>query len=74
MENFEARTLAGLGEYRAAAGNYLDVHGWFLTPGAAKMLFSQLPLLGYTNLKLERMYPSRRNHNEFWFVLRKETG
>jgi len=74
MENFEERTRGGLGEYHAASGAYLDLHGWFFTPASAKAMFCQLSALGYTNLKLERLYPTRRNQNEFWFVLVKETA
>jgi len=74
MADVEHGTRVGLGQYREAAGAYIDVHGWFFTPASAKALFCQLPPLGYTNLKLERLYPSRRNANEFWFVLRKESA
>ena len=72
MAESERRTREGLGQYQQAAGTYLDLHGWFFTPASAKALFCQLPPLGYTSLKLERLYPTRRDQNEFWFVLRKE--
>jgi len=72
MDDFERRSREALVQYAHAAGTYLDQHGWFFTPASAKALFCQLPALGYTSLKLERLYPTRRNQNEFWFVLLKE--
>ena len=72
MAEFDRRAREGLGQYEQAAGTYLDLLGWFFTPASAKALFCQLPALGYTSLKLERLYPTRRGQNEFWFVLRKE--
>ena len=65
------RVANALREHEAAAGGYIDVHAWYLTPGNAALLMTTLRDLDYIGLELERLYPSRRPGNEFWMVLRK---
>jgi SAM-dependent methyltransferase len=71
FQNHAARVEGAIREYEAANGAYIDVHAWYLTPGNASSLMTTLRYLGYINLELERVYPSRRPANEFWMVLRK---
>jgi len=71
MENVESRIREGLTAFAEANGAYMDVHAWFFTPRSLRLLVLALQSLGYTSLELERIYPTRQNANEFWFVLRK---
>lgn len=66
-----ARVAASLREYEAANGGYIDVHAWYFTPRSAEAIFVALHDLGYLDLDVERLYPTRRASNEFWIVLRK---
>ena len=66
-----ARAMASLREYEAAAGAYLDVHAWYMTPRSATGIFDALRECGFIGLELERLYPTRYPSNEFWAVLRK---
>jgi SAM-dependent methyltransferase len=71
MENFEYRTMSTLSEWHTSDGSYLDVHAWYFTPAGAKRIFSALATLEFTDLTVERVYPTRFGSNEFWMVLRK---
>jgi SAM-dependent methyltransferase len=71
--SFEALSAA-LNAYRSAAGGYLDVHGWYFTPDSFTEIVRLLQQLGEIDLSLERMHATRRNHNEFWVVLRSGEG
>jgi SAM-dependent methyltransferase len=71
MEDFETRTAAALEEYRTANGTYIDVHAWYFTPASARVLLTSLRTLRYTEVEIERLYPTRKGSNEFWLVLRK---
>jgi hypothetical protein len=55
-------------EYERAAGSYIDVHAWYLTPANSSSITITLRDLGYIGLELERVYPSRRPTDEFWMV------
>jgi len=71
MEAFEQRTKAALQEFAASEGSYIDVHAWYFTPSSVSLLLRALNKLAYTTLTLERLYPTRRDANEFWLVLQK---
>ena len=71
MQDGAPRTRAGIAAYEAANGGYLDVHAWYFTPDSARVVFPTLRELDYTTLELERLYPTRFNTFEFWFILRK---
>lgn len=71
LENYEARMQAALAEFSNANGTYIDVHAWYFTPASATTLLSALYRLDYTQLEIERLYPTRRGSNEFWIVLRR---
>ena len=49
-------------------------HAWFFTPETFDGIFADLVALELTNFRLERLYPTMRNANEFWAVLRKSGG
>ena len=65
------RVNAAVQEWKAAAGGYIDVHAWYFTPDSAADLLTVLRSAGYIDLAVERVYPTRRNSNEFWMVLYK---
>lgn len=71
LHAFEARTRATLQEFASANGAYVDVHAWFFTPSGMRLIATALKQLDYIGLALERLYPTRRNSNEFWCVFRK---
>jgi SAM-dependent methyltransferase len=71
LEAAAERIAAGLAEYAAGTGVYLDVHAWYFTPASARAIFTALREAAYVDLELERLYPTRRNTFEFWAVLRK---
>ena len=48
-----------------------DVHCWYFTPRSFAQICTQLVEMNFISLKLERLYPTRRNSNEFWAILRK---
>lgn len=68
-----ARIEASILEYQAASGSYIDVHSWYFTPDSAESILTTLHRLGLINIQIERVYPTRRNSNEFWMILQKCT-
>ena len=71
MESCEPRIREGVEEFEAAAGGYVDVHAWYFTPQSARTIVRVLREARFTELSLERLYPTRRNTFEFWMILRK---
>ncbi len=49
----------------------IDVHAWYFEPATARMIFTILHRLEFTDLEVERLYPTRDGANELWMVLRK---
>jgi SAM-dependent methyltransferase len=70
LEACDERIRAGMLEYTASNGEYIDVHAWYFTPASARTIFRALRDARFTSLVLERMYPTRRHALEFWMVLR----
>lgn len=70
-DDHETRILKAMDEYRDAAGDYIDVHGWYFTPDNVSEIFNTLLRLKLIDLQIERCYPTRLQTNEFWMVLRK---
>ncbi len=68
-----ARTGAALAEYAATKGSYLDVHAWYFTPQSVRPILDTLRVLGLIDFNVERLYPTRRDANEFWLILQKMT-
>lgn len=66
-----ARIVKAMEEYRAAAGEYIDVHAWYFTPQNAPDILYTLSGLGMIDLVVERCYPTLNHTNEFWMVLGK---
>ena len=57
-------------EFDKANGSYIDVHSWFFTPASFYENINLLNALGIINLKVERVYFTRRNAIEFWAILK----
>jgi SAM-dependent methyltransferase len=71
MEQCLPRIHDGVEAFEAAAGDYVDVHAWYFTPESARTIFRVLHEARYTELYLERLYPTRRDTFEFWTIFRK---
>lgn len=69
-----ATPAAALKEYEQSKGTYIDVHAWYFTPETFRANLELLHSEGYTELHLERLYPTLHGQNEFWAVLRKGTS
>lgn len=57
-------------QFDEANGGYIDVHSWFFTPASFCENINMLNALGIINLKVERVYFTRRNAIEFWAILK----
>lgn len=64
------KVLKAIEEWRSANGGYIDVHAWYFTPESFLQIVELLNGLGLTTLKVEQIYPTRRNANEFWAILK----
>jgi SAM-dependent methyltransferase len=56
---------------RARAGEYIDSHVWLFTPGSFLEQIIELRALGLSEWKVHSLIPTRRNHLEFYAVLRR---
>jgi SAM-dependent methyltransferase len=52
-------------------GEYIDVHGWYFTPVSFEKIIIILNELGYIDLKIKKIYPTRYGSLEFYCVLEK---
>jgi len=68
-ENITKIQLA-IAEFDAARGAYIDTHGLYFTPENFQKIIKALNDLKYINFRLERLYHTRTNSNEFWAVLK----
>ena len=50
-----------------------DEHAWYFTPDTFESIINDLNELGLIRLKIERMYPTMRNSDEFWVILRNKS-
>lgn len=73
-DGMSIRITNALREYRAAQGAYIDVHCWYFTPERFSQVFSVLNEMGLVSLRLHRLYPTRRDSNEFWVILEKSSS
>ena len=64
-----SRIQNAITEFEKADG-YLDVHAWIFTPSSFRVIISTLFSLGLIQLSIERLYPTLRNSNEFYVILR----
>jgi hypothetical protein len=63
------RAAEVLSRYRAEPDAYIDVHAWYFTPTTFGEIIGLLRELGLTSLRAARVYPTLKNHNEFWAAL-----
>ena len=66
-----ARVQSAITEFDQTVG-YLDVHAWIFTPSSFCLIVSALFSLGLTQFSVERIYPTLRNSNEFYAILKKD--
>lgn len=52
-------------------GQYLDAHAWQFTPSSFRDVLQMLFILRLSAFEVERIYPTVRNSNEFYAVLKK---
>jgi predicted SAM-dependent methyltransferase len=58
-------------EMLSSTQEHIDVHAWKFTPKAFKIVFDNLFKLKMIRLRVERIYPTVKNSNEFYVVLVK---
>jgi len=63
--------LNAINEYESSLGSYIDVHAFFFTPSSFFKIMQLLFDLNLTILNVERIFPTKLNHNEFWVILKK---
>jgi len=61
---------AAIAEWRAAKGDYVDVHAWYFTPDSFCEIINTLHALGLTSFQVERIYSTRYACHEFWTILK----
>lgn len=59
------RALADLRSH----ARYIDAHAWRFQPPTFRAIMQTLFDIGLTRLRVQRLYPTRRNHAEFFAVL-----
>jgi SAM-dependent methyltransferase len=57
--------------YMHSAGKYVDTHAWQFVPTSFKQILQALYALRLSAFEVERVYPTVRNSNEFYVVLKK---
>jgi hypothetical protein len=67
LENLKS----AIDEWRASEGKYIDVHAWYFTPSTFTEIIELLNQLSFTRLKVETVYSTRFESNEFWAILKK---
>ena len=60
-----------LEEYHSKKNSYIDIHNYQFTPDSFKEIFTKLVFLELTKFTIEEIYPTLRNSNEFFVVLKK---
>ncbi len=65
--------LNAINEFESSFGSYIDVHALYFTPSSFFKIMNLLLGLNLTTLKVERIYPTKLNNNEFWVILKKGT-
>jgi 2-polyprenyl-3-methyl-5-hydroxy-6-metoxy-1,4-benzoquinol methylase len=62
--------LNAINEFESSLGSYIDVHAHYFTPFSFLKIMNLLLELNFTKLKVERIYPTKLNNNEFWVILK----
>lgn len=57
--------------YIQREGHYIDAHAWQFTPPSFRDVMQMLFILRLSSFEVERVYPTVRNSNEFYAVLKK---
>lgn len=69
--NQTPRVRAAIEEFEAAGGSYVDVHAWYFTPPAFRLILTHLRALGLIGLEIAGIYHPARDRNEFCAILKK---
>lgn len=69
VDKIGARALQALRTFREDSNAYIDVHAWYFNPRSFEDLIGILCELKHSTLRVERVYPTLENENEFWAVL-----
>ena len=62
--------MRAIAQYEQAPDDYVDVHAWYFSPATFRQNINLLRELEYTGLTVSRLYPTLRERNEFWAVLK----
>jgi hypothetical protein len=65
------RIRTAIDEARTTSIQIRDEHAWFFTPASFQSIMTDLQDLDLIDLEIERIYPTLKNSNEFWVILRK---
>lgn len=60
-----------LNEYRENNSEPIKIPKYYFTPDSFKEVFDKIVFLGLTKFNIQEIYPTLRNNNEFFVVLRK---
>lgn len=70
-KNRVERLRDAINEARQTSIPIRDEHAWYFTPLTFQSMLTDLKDLELIDLEIERMYPTLKNSNEFWVILRK---
>jgi SAM-dependent methyltransferase len=70
ITDISKKVKEAIAEYNAE--EYVDVHAWYFTPTSFENIVNLLNELGYINLKVEKIYPTRYKSLEFYAILQKK--
>lgn len=71
FSNQNQRVLQAILEIQSANGSYIDVHAWQFVPKSFALLVKQIFELGLSRLKIEAIFGTAPNTQEFFAVLTK---
>jgi SAM-dependent methyltransferase len=72
FNNQNQRVQQAMLEIQGANGSYIDVHAWQFVPKSFALLVRQIFELGLSRLKVESIYRTAPNTQEFFAVLNRE--
>ncbi len=72
FSNQNQRVLQAILEIQSAKGSYIDVHAWQFVPKSFARLVKQIFELGLSGLKVESIFQTAPNTQEFFAVLNRE--
>lgn len=67
--NQHDRVSHAINEFQNADGSYIDVHAWQFTPNSFVSLIEQISSLGLCEFKVESIFQTAQNTQEFFSVL-----